>query len=409
MSAHRAEPTLGLALPARVGSRKDGRNRWRSLSAFSCLFGIGSCASGVLVLTFSVLAFCGRGSVRSSRLTLHNLSSGTEFNHVDCALAASDQVPARKEDYLAWSGQTQETFGRRFILLRDRGDTSRRVSSGNGSRWCSLVGRGAGQAVNLVKMESMGTNLVHSASDKRDRKMVYTHRRLALDDFDNPGTFVLLVRRRRSANPHDVEVGGLFIDAGEGLATLVESRQPNHGLHAKVTLILLLVVSLLLCFSVNDSQGRASDRAFLSCTLAEVERSKPLALAMNIGDVFVSESGNIGVRTSRPSRRLDLLVINTGRRRGRSPSVRQVLVAAEFESCSIFQLQKATEPAVNHSLVDKDLRVCAARGLVCKTVGRRNENMNGDTTFWRITVVLELQSMVMLGVGVFGIIGRRYF
>ena len=113
-----------------------------------------------------MLALGSRGGSCNGFLVLYDLSSGTEFNHVDRALATGDQVPAWKKNYLARGGKAEETLGRRFIFLWHSRGAGRRISSGNGGWGRSLIGRGAGQAVNLVEMEGMGTNLAPSTSEK---------------------------------------------------------------------------------------------------------------------------------------------------------------------------------------------------------------------------------------------------
>ena len=98
LAADGAEPALGLTLPTSGSGRNDGSKG---------LLRVGDIRRSLAIL--AAFAFTrSTGSGPFSRL--HDLTAGAEFNHVDSAVAAGDQVTAGQQNHLAWSGETEQTF-----------------------------------------------------------------------------------------------------------------------------------------------------------------------------------------------------------------------------------------------------------------------------------------------------------
>lgn len=146
LSADRAEPALGLALPAGSRSRHDrGKRLWRfrdigTLAILSCV---------------ALLATRGRRLRR-----LYDLPAGAELNHVDGTFPTCDQVTTRKQNDLAWGGKAEQAFRRRFVIRHGCTRGGRRRVGGRqrlGRLRCGV--RSARKAVDFVEVESMSTDL----------------------------------------------------------------------------------------------------------------------------------------------------------------------------------------------------------------------------------------------------------
>lgn len=146
LSADRAEPALGLALPTGSRSRHDrGKRLWRFRD----------------VGTLAVLSRVALLTTRGRRLRrLCDLPAGAELNHVDGAFPTCDQVSAGKQNNLAWGGKAEQALRRRFVIRhRCARGSRRRVGGGQrlGRLRCGV--RSARKAVDFVEVESMGADL----------------------------------------------------------------------------------------------------------------------------------------------------------------------------------------------------------------------------------------------------------